>query len=85
MRPLPLFADAEAITSVAGAYAPDDEQAPERELDGLLLAFEPGAVRVRRQPRLTLDAHFRAVATETPRRWVSAPITIICTSLRWDD
>ena len=31
--------------------------------------LNPGAVRVRRQPRLTLDAHFRAVATETPRRW----------------
>src|SRR5205814_7224851 len=47
----------------------DKEQLPEREFDGLFArALEPRAVRVRRQPRLTLDAHSRAAATRSPER-----------------
>ena len=43
----------------------DEEQAPERELVALLLAArDPGAARVRRELRLTLDHHFRAVLPE---------------------
>jgi hypothetical protein len=68
--------EAIARSWAAGARTVDDEQAPERELDGLLLALEPGAVRVRRQPRLTLDADFRAVATETPRGVVATAAII---------
>ncbi len=38
---------------------------PEQELDGLLLArSNPGAVRVRRQPRLTLDVIFAPLLPE---------------------
>src|SRR4051794_9592341 len=50
---------------------------PEPEFDGLLLAARTrGAVRVRPKPRLTLDAHFRAVATGTSNGLVAGALRV---------
>jgi hypothetical protein len=63
MRSFRLGAKAAVVAAEGSAVAKDDEQAPERELDGLLLALEPGAVRVRRQPRLTRGCSRRRAFT----------------------
>src|SRR3954465_3799749 len=77
----PLASQIEGVANSTPDARSQRGRVPEPEFDGLLLAARTrGAVRVRPKPRLTLDAHFRAVA-DMERRLASGASRISC--FRW--